>query len=80
MRDTTEVREQDYKGCKVQVTVVGNSTKWNWKVQITFPEGLIEPYSFQYPPLPNTKEAAFNVGFKWGEDRIDDRLSNQQQV
>ena len=43
MRDTTEVREQDYKGCRIQVTVVGNATQWNWKGQITFPEGRIYP-------------------------------------
>jgi hypothetical protein len=41
MKDTKEVREQDFKGCKIQVTVHGISTQWNWKVQITFPEGRI---------------------------------------
>ena len=78
MRDTTEVREQDYKGCKIQVTVVGNSTQWNWKGQITFPGGRLDPYLLQYPPLPNTKEAAFIAGFKCGEGRIDNFLSNQR--
>ncbi len=80
MRDTTEVREQDYKGCRIQVTVVGNATQWNWKGQITFPEGRIDPYLLQYPPLPSSKGAAFNAGFKCGEARIDNWLSNQRQA
>jgi len=80
MRDTTEVREQDYKVCKIQVTVVGNSTKWNWKGQITFPEGRVDPYLLQYPPLPNNKEAAFDAGFKSGEARIDNWLSNRREA
>ncbi len=80
MKDMKEVREQNYKECKIQVTVDGVSTQWNWKGQITFPEGQIDPYLVQYPPLPNTKEAAFNAGFKCGEARIDNWLSNRHQA
>lgn len=76
-----EVREQEYQGCTIQVTVDGFATQWNWTGKITFPEGQIDHYIAPYPPPPlsNTKDAAFNVGFKCGEGRIDSWLSNQRQ-
>jgi hypothetical protein len=62
------------------VTADGISTQWNWKGQITFPDGQIDPYLLQYPPLPNTKGAAFKAGFECGEARIDNWLSNQRHA
>jgi hypothetical protein len=76
------VREREYKGCNVRVTVRGSVPVYYWEVKVTCPNGWAN--TFQASPygkgddrkLKNTEEAAFVAGFRRGEEIVDERLSD----